>query len=49
MGAIVQALRPLWLWALLMGVWALAWFVQIVLPADLPATIREPSNQAGPL
>jgi len=49
MWAILQVLRPLWLWALLVGVWALAWFVQVVLPADLPATIREPSNHSGTL
>ena len=43
MTAVVEALRPWWLWASLVGVWAVAWYVQVVLPANLPATIREPA------
>jgi hypothetical protein len=31
--AFFQALRPLWVWGMLVVVWALAWWLQLELPA----------------
>jgi hypothetical protein len=31
--ALLQSIRPLWVWALLVGIWALASWLQVDLPA----------------